>query len=245
MDYISVLGVRIHDIKLPALNDLFEGWLCSNGDLQQIVTVNPEYIMEARKNQPFRECLGKAALALADGVGLVYAARYLYGHKIQRITGVDATLALADMSARTGKSLYLLGAGPGIARRAADELIKRFPELHIAGAEQGPLIDPTIPSQELCVRIARSGASALIVAFGAPKQDLWIASHAYLMPGVRIAMGVGGTFDYLAGAVPHAPRIIRSFGFEWLYRLMRQPWRWHRIFTAVVLFPLAVLFSKK
>ncbi|MBI2484260.1 WecB/TagA/CpsF family glycosyltransferase [Candidatus Uhrbacteria bacterium] len=248
MDHIptvTIAGVRVDDIELASLYDVLESWLQGTGRVRHIVTVNPEYIMEARKNKAFRKCLERSALALADGVGIVYAARYLYGQKIQRITGVDAVLTLADLCARASKGIYLLGADTGVAKRAADELEKRFPGLRVSGSEAGPFNQPAILDRDICERITTSGAHVLLVAFGSPKQDLWIARHMDFLPGVRIAIGVGGTFDYLAGVVRRAPGIIRTLGFEWLYRLMRQPHRWRRIFTAIARFPLTVIFSKK
>lgn len=251
---ITILGVRITDIPFRALNDLLESLLQKDGSVRHIVTINPEYIIEAQKNAPFRECLNRSALALADGIGIVYAVKHICGRTLERITGVDATFALADVCARTGKKFYLLGAGPGVARRAADELVKRFPRLRIAGAEEGreqrredksQVAEDSGVDLEICKRITESGADVLLVAFGAPTQDLWIAYHAADLPRVKIAMGVGGTFDYLAGVVPRAPSGVRMIGFEWLYRLIRQPHRARRIFIAVVLFPLAVLFSKR
>jgi len=242
---IKMLGVRIDAIDSSSLPDVFEKWLCDDGAMRHVVTVNPEYIMEAQKNTPFRECLNASVLALADGVGLLYAAKYRYGRSLHRITGVDAALALADTCAQTGKSIYLLGAAQGVAQRAAQDLVQRYPSLHIAGVEQGPIVDSAKLDKEVCERIVKSRADALLVAFGSPAQDLWIRRHSSLLWGVKIAMGVGGTFDYLAGVVPRAPSFVRLLGLEWLYRLVRQPWRWRRIATAVVLFPLAVLFSKK
>lgn len=102
-----------------------------------------------------------------------------------------------------------------------------------------------VDAQEIVDRVNASGAKLLLVAYGAPTQDLWIAKHLSQMPTVRVAMGVGGTFDFLSGNVQRAPRFMRSIGMEWLWRVILQPWRIKRIWTAVVTFPVLVLTSKK
>jgi len=100
-------------------------------------------------------------------------------------------------------------------------------------------------ADQIIQAVNTSGAKLLLVAYGAPKQDLWIAKHLSKMPTVRVAIGVGGTFDFLSGTIKRAPRWLRSLGLEWLWRLILQPWRIKRIWTAVVIFPMLVLMSKK
>ncbi len=254
----SILGVRVDRISASQLTEKCRLWL-SYQELQQVVTVNPEFVMEAQRNSEFRDILNNAACAIADGIGLFFASWFLYGWKrrLFRVTGVDFIWLLAKLCSEKGARMYLLGSGKGIAEKAAKKLKDAFPALLIVGAEEGisknefrisnfelPMRDQKFEDEEICRRIIASGADVLLVAFGAPKQDLWIAKHAHLLEGVKIAVGVGGTFDYLADSVSHAPRWVRAIGFEWIYRLMTQPYRWRRIVTAVVLFPLTVLRAK-
>lgn len=250
---IDILGIFVDRIDVPNIREHCTSWLSglTSELLHQVVTINPEFIMEARENAKFREVLNTATLSLADGIGLFFASWLLCGwrNRLFRMTGVDFTWMLAELCAQNGRRLYLLGAGEGVAARAAEVLKKKFPTLVIAGAEMGipKIVSKTsdLFDKELCEKVCVAHPDVLLVAFGAPRQDLWIAQNASRLKGVAIAVGVGGTFDYLAGAVPYAPKWVRNIGFEWTYRLMTQPYRWRRIMTAVIKFPLAVLFSKR
>lgn len=248
----TLFGVPIEIFSKQDIFLLCKKWILEsdeNGHFRQIATVNPEFLMEARKNSGFLRVLQKADLRIADGFGLVCASVLLYGFKkkLFRMTGVELADILARLCMETGKKIYLVGADPGVAEKAAQVLQKKFPSLIVAGAEEGmpkDLKDSSMLSEKLCTRISASGADVLLVAFGAPKQDLWIAENKERLSGVKIAVGVGGTFDYLAGLVPYAPRVMRVLGLEWLFRLGTQPHRLNRIITAVVRFPIAVIFEK-
>lgn len=239
-DRRRILGVPVDDVTLPEVVSQVRAWIAAGpGRLRQVTTVNPEFIMAARRDAAFRGVLERADLATADGVGVILAARLL-GRPIRaRVTGVDLVEALAA-AGDPALRLFLLGAGPGIAERAAAALAARHPGVTIAGTWAGSPQPSDAP--EIMARIEASGANLLLVAFGAPAQDRWIDRHRAELAtcGIVIAIGVGGTFDYLAGAVPRAPAVIRRLGFEWLYRLIRQPWRWRRqlvlpLFAALVL----------
>ena len=189
--------------------------------------------MEARRNPVFRRVLAAADLATPDGVGLVLVARWRGMPLRGRVTGVALTEQIAALAAREGWSLFLLGAQPGIAERAAAVLQERNPGLRIAGCYAG---SPRPADEDaLVARVVAAQPDVLLVAYGHPAQDLWIARN---QPRLRVpvAIGVGGVFDYLAGAVPRAPAWMRRLGLEWMYRLIRQPWRWRRIVKAVPLF---------
>ena len=174
----------------------------------------------------------------ADGVGITLAARLLGRPLRGRTTGVALTEALAALAAREGYRIFLLGATPGVAAEAGRVWAARYPGLQIAGAYPGsPAEDER---EEIAVRISAGAADLLFVAFGAPAQDLWIARNRAALPTVRLAMGVGGVFDYVTGRAPLAPPLVRRVGLEWLYRLYRQPWRWRRQ-LALPVFVVAVL----
>ncbi len=253
MKHITILGVRVDCLSGEEISKRCEDWLTDPKGFHQIVTVNPEFVMEAQDNKEFCDVINSSALATADGIGLLMSAFLFYKKRLYRLTGVDLTLKLAEMCARLGKRVYLLGGGSQVAQKVENELKKLYPDLIIAGVEEGITVglrggqDQVYDGRSLaiCKRISDSNTDVLLVAFGAPKQDLWIARYAKDIPTVRIAVGVGGTFDYLSGTVPRAPKWMRSIGFEWTYRLIAQPYRWRRIITAVIRFPLAVLFSKR
>jgi N-acetylglucosaminyldiphosphoundecaprenol N-acetyl-beta-D-mannosaminyltransferase len=240
---LNILGVRVDDSPPDeALAHCARMLRCPpaarGGRLRQVATVNPEFVMRARQDAEFRALLNAADLATPDGMGIILAARVLGRPLRGRTTGVGLTEALAALAARQGYRLFLLGAAPGVAAEAGRIWAARYPGLQIAGAYPGsPAEDER---EEIAARIAAGAADLLFVAFGAPAQDLWIARNRAALPTVRLAMGVGGVFDYVTGRAPLAPPLVRRVGLEWLYRLYRQPWRWRRQ-LALPIFALAVL----
>ncbi|MBN1562722.1 MAG: WecB/TagA/CpsF family glycosyltransferase [Anaerolineae bacterium] len=214
--------------------ELIAGWIAA-GDrthqqdhhiCHQICTVSPEFVMIAQQNPAFMRVLQEADLCVADGVGLLFAARYLGRPLPERVTGSDGVPLIAQRAAREGWSLYLLGAAPGIAEQAAARLIEQNPGLQIVGTYAG---SPAPEEEDAIIeRVNASGADILLVAYGAPRQDEWIARNRERL-AVSVAMGVGGTFDFVAGVVPRAPRWMQRLALEWLFRLIRQPWRWRRM----------------
>lgn len=240
---LNILGVRVDDSPLDEsvarcarLLRLLPGG--AGGRLRQVTTVNPEFVMQARRDGAFRAVINGADLATPDGAGIMLAARLLGRPLRGRTTGVALTERLAALAAAEGHRLFLLGAAPGVAAKAGRIWSGRYPGLHIAGAYPGSPAEGE--REEIAARITAAGADLLFVAFGAPAQDLWIARNAAALPTVRLALGVGGVFDYLTGRVPLAPLRWRQLGLEWLYRLYQQPWRWRRM-LALPAFVLAVL----
>lgn len=241
---IDILGIPVDNLSRAEAVATIQGWVAeaeAHADapldsdaespvrLHHVVTVNPEFIVEARHNRLFRSALRAADLSTADGVGVVLAARLLGRRLRGRITGVDLVEGIAEAAGSDSAiRLFLLGAGEGIAARAAAELKQRYPGCVIAGSWSGSPseVDFAVIQQQL----AASRPNLLLVAFGHPKQDIWIARHQSELAayGIVVAMGIGGALDYLAGAVPRAPALIRRVGLEWLFRLIRQPWRWRR-----------------
>jgi N-acetylglucosaminyldiphosphoundecaprenol N-acetyl-beta-D-mannosaminyltransferase len=233
---ITILGVAVDDITEGEALDRIAGFIAAGGP-HHVVTVNPEFVMEARRNPAFRATLAAADIATPDGFGLLLVARWRGTPFRGRVTGVELIGRIAVEAARRGWSLFLLGAAPGVAEQAAAELARRSPGLLIAGCYAGtPRPDD---EQHIRALILEARPDVLLVAYGHPAQDLWIARN---QPHIRVpvAIGVGGAFDYLAGVVPRAPRWMRRAGLEWMYRLARQPRRWRRIVIAVPLFLWAV-----
>lgn len=241
MHSITILGVRIDNVTLDEAAEQIAQFIAAR-TTHQIVTVNPEFVMEAQHNAAFAHVLRRAALAVPDGFGLLLVARWLGQPLQERVPGVELTERLAVLSARKGYRLFLLGAAPGVAATTARVLEQRFPGVMIAGYYAG---SPR-PEDEATIRahVLAAKPDILLVAYGAPAQDLWIARNQALLQ-VPVAIGVGGTFDYLSGNVQRAPRWLRAIGLEWLFRLLRQPWRWKRIWTAVVRFPIAVWWNQQ
>jgi N-acetylglucosaminyldiphosphoundecaprenol N-acetyl-beta-D-mannosaminyltransferase len=190
-----------------------------------IATVNPEFIMRARREREFARVLESADLCLADGTGVVWAARRQGCTMSGPVPGVDLIPPLAAMCARRGFRLFLLGAAPGVAAELASGLRAEHPGLEVAAHPGSP--DPSWDDETL--RLIRAHQTqVLLVAFGAPKQELWIDRMKERL-GVAAAIGVGGAYDYLTGHVPRAPLWMRRAGLEWLHRLILQPWRIRRM----------------
>ena len=236
---LRILGIPIHDVTLDEAVEQAAVWV-REGGAHQIATVNPEFVMAARRDPAFRAVLEGADLCLPDGVGITLAARYLGRPLRERVAGVDLAEALAARAAREGWRLFLLGAAPGVADRVASVLAARYPGLTVAGTHAG---SPRREEEDDIVRrVWEARADVLLVAYGAPAQDLWLARNL-ARTGAKVGVGVGGAFDYIAGVVPRAPRWMRRAGLEWLYRLIRQPWRWRRQ-RVLPLYALLVLISR-
>jgi N-acetylglucosaminyldiphosphoundecaprenol N-acetyl-beta-D-mannosaminyltransferase len=230
-----VLGVRVDCVDMDAAVTQIEAMVDAGGH-HLVATVNPEFVMQAGRDPAFARVLESADLCLPDGTGVVWAARR-QGCALQSpVTGVDLVEPLASMCARRKFRLFLLGAGPGIATELAARLETAHPGLQVAAYTGSP--DPSSDAETLD-RVRGHGAHLLLVAYGAPKQELWIDRLRDRL-GVAVAIGVGGTFDYLTGRVPRAPLWMRRAGLEWLHRLSRQPWRIRRM-AVLPLFAAKVL----
>ena len=235
---LRILGIPIHDVTLDEAVEQAAAWV-REGGVHQMATVNPEFVMAARRDPAFRAVLEGADLCLPDGVGITLAARYLGRPLRERVAGVDLAEALAARAAGEGWRLFLLGAAPGIAEQAAAVLQRANPGLQIAGTYAG---SPAPAEEDPIVEMVRAAAPHfLFVAYGAPQQDLWIARNLARL-GVPVAMGVGGTFDFLAGKARRAPVWMQSAGLEWFYRLIQEPRRWRRM-LALPRFALCVLWE--
>lgn len=222
---VDILGVRVDNVTTSEALAILEGFVVQ-GTPHQVVTINPEFIMRAQQDSAFRVVLTAADLAIPDGQGLLWAAKRLGQPLRERVAGSDLLPLIARASARRGYRLYLLGAAPGVADRAARVLVEQNPGLRIAGTYAGSP-DPS-EDDALVARVVSSAPDFLFVAYGAPQQDLWIHRNLQRL-GVPVCMGVGGAFDFIAGVVPRAPLWMRERGLEWFYRLVRQPWRWRRM----------------
>jgi N-acetylglucosaminyldiphosphoundecaprenol N-acetyl-beta-D-mannosaminyltransferase len=191
-----------------------------------VATVNPEFVMRAADDREFARVLESAALCLADGSGVVWAARRQGCALAGPVTGVDLIPPLAALCLKRGFRLFLLGAAPGVADELARRLQAQNPGLHVAAHAGSP---DASADQETLARLSSERPHVLLVAYGAPKQELWIDRMGDRLPGVAVAIGVGGAFDYLTDRVPRAPLWMRQVGMEWLFRLGQQPWRIRRM----------------
>ncbi len=219
----DVLGIKIDDISIDQIVDTVKEWLSQKGR-HYIVTPNPEIVMMAQKDLQLKEIINHADLSLPDGNGLKLTTN------IKCLSpGVDVMEALVKMASIWGLSVGFLGGKGDVAKVTAECLKKKYPKLTVKYALSGPIIptkvktytnnDLSIPDQVLTNR-----CDILFVALGPPKQEHWIARNFKNIP-VKVAMGVGGSFDYISGRVLRAPQWIRNLQLEWLFRLIMEPWR--------------------
>lgn len=218
---ISILGLRVDKVDMDdAVRRVSE--MSADGRVHQVVTLNAEMAMVAQGNPELARIINRADLVIPDGVGIVWASRVLGDPVPGRVAGFDLMLELLVRAEQEGWPAFLLGGAPGVAEEAASRLKARLPGLLVAGAHHGYFAEADDPA--IVKKINTTGARLVFVAMGAPRQDKWIARNkSSLRPSICI--GVGGSFDVLAGRVSRAPGWVRNVGLEWLYRLVRQPRR--------------------
>ncbi|GIW11230.1 MAG: WecB/TagA/CpsF family glycosyl transferase [Dehalococcoidia bacterium] len=220
-----ILGVRVDDVTMAEAVALI-GSLIAARQPSQVVTINPEFVMRARRDPTFAAILEAAALAVPDGSGLAWACRRAGLPLRGLVRGVELVEELARAGAAAGWRFFLLGAAEGVAAAAGRALARHAPGLTVAGTFAGNAAPAGDAETTAAIRAA-CPIDLLLVAYGAPAQERWIARNAAAL-GIPVSIGVGGTFDYLSGRIPRAPRWAIEHGLEWLFRLLRQPWRWRR-----------------
>lgn len=232
-----MLGVRVDSMEMQGAVDVIDGMTAAGGPARLVATVNPEFVMTARRDPEFRDALERAELSLPDGQYVVWALRRKGCPQRDRVTGVDLVEELSRRLAARGGRLFLLGARPGVAAEAGRRLAARHPGLVVVGAEPGsPLPED---DRATVTAVNRARPDVLLVAYGNPRQELWIDRNRRRLE-VPVAIGVGGTFDYLSGRVRRAPRWVRRAHMEWTWRLMLQPWRARRM-AVILVYLFAVL----
>jgi N-acetylglucosaminyldiphosphoundecaprenol N-acetyl-beta-D-mannosaminyltransferase len=223
---VRVLGVRVDCLDMAGSLAAVERLVEAGGPTRLVATVNPEFVMHARAEPGFRLALEEAALCVPDGSGVVWAMRRQGCRGQTRVTGIDLVLELCRLCARRGWRPFLLGAMPGVAAEAARRLEARIPGLAVAGTHPGaPGADADEKSLSL-IRAARP--DLLFVAYGQAKQELWVVRNRDRLE-VPVAIGVGGSLDFIAGRARRAPRPLQRARLEWLWRLAMEPWRIRRM----------------
>nr|WP_325247379.1 WecB/TagA/CpsF family glycosyltransferase [uncultured Oscillibacter sp.] len=216
---VDVLGVGFDNLTLDEAVARGMELVCGEGT-HYVVTPNPEIVEVCRENPTARDAVNGADLVLPDGVGVVKGAAMLGTPLKEKTPGIEFAAGLMGKMAQQGKSLYLLGAKPGVAELAGQRLTQRYPGLRIAGThdgyfkEDGPVVEA----------IRQSGADVVFVCLGAPKQELWMAKNGSAT-GAHLLCGLGGSLDVFAGVVARAPKFWSDHGLEWFYRLCKEPRR--------------------
>lgn len=216
---IEILGVRFDNVTMEQAVENAAAMI-SEGGFHYAVTPNAEFVQRAEQDEEFRTALNGADLVLPDGIGVVYAAKIL-GRPLQgRVPGCDFAAQLCAWMAKNGKKLFLLGAKPGVAEQAAQNLRAAHPGLVVCGTHDGYFKEDAPVAQA----IRAAGADVVFVCLGAPKQEYWMIQNGEAA-GAALMIGLGGSLDVFAGTVKRAPEVWQKLGLEWLYRLLKQPSR--------------------
>jgi len=239
VNFLNLLNIRLDDLSDQELRQTLLNYLNSTSS-KTIVTPNPEFLLMARHDKNFADILNRADLSLPDGAGLEYAVAALTDRYLtNRHTGVDSLDLLASMGGR----LALIGSSSEVAREAAKKLKNKHPQTDFVVIDPGIVsIDGSAPLNVM-EEIKSFDPKIIAVALGQRKQEKFIAKILPQLPNIRIAIGIGGALDMIAGLYPRAPYFLRRAGLEWLWRLFREPKRWPRIFRAVIVFPAIVVWA--
>ncbi len=238
METVNILGVHVNKYTMDEAVALASLYLDEEG-FNMIFTPNSEILLYASNNPEFANVLNSADMVIPDGIGVVYGAKILGNPISERVAGFDLVCTLLPIMEKKGKSLYLLGAKPGVAEAAAENLLKQYPNLKIAGTHDGYFDN----DDEVIDDINKKSPDFLMVCLGFPKQENWIYNNRERL-NVKLAIGAGGCLDVFAGTVQRAPEFYCNHGIEWLYRLIKQPSRFMRM-LALPKFGLKVLFKGK
>ncbi len=236
----EILGVQFDVLTMEEAVGKVMGFFDGKGN-RFICTPNPEIVMEAQKDSQLMGILKAADLVVPDGIGIVWASKFTGKRIKERVAGYDLAMNVLKEMAVEGKTAYFFGGAPGVAASAAKKLMKDHPGLKIIGTRNGYF--SAKEEKEIISEIKRLSPDMLFVGLGAPKQEKWIYENLRFT-GAKVAIGIGGSFDIMAGNLKRAPKIYQKLGLEWFYRLIKQPSRWKRMMRLPV-FVIKVLVNKK
>lgn len=220
---INVLGVGFDNVTMAEALARGEELLQSEG-AHYVVTPNPEIVEACRADASAMEAVNGADLVLPDGIGIIYGAKMLKTPLKERVPGIEFGTSMIEFCSRNNKSVYFLGAKPGVAEQAAENLKKRFDGLIVAGTHDGYFKDDA----EAASWIRESGADMALICLGAPKQEFFMAKYG-AQAGARLMLGLGGSLDVFAGVAQRAPDFYVNHNLEWFYRLIKNPSRFGRM----------------
>lgn len=234
----TILGVDVSTDNYDALTAKLLKKI-DNREKAFIVAINPEKIIKAQEDAALMKLLNSADFQIPDGIGVILASKFKGGKIRERVTGIDMMLKLCEAAAKHQKKIFLYGGKPGRADEAKVKLEEMYPGIQIAGTLHGYEKDQQVVRDA----INQSQADIIFVAMGSPAQENWIiANKESLHPSVY--QGVGGSFDVISGKIERAPESFQKMGLEWLYRLMKEPWRIKRQ-VVLPLFLIRAITSKK
>ena len=228
-DKINVRGILFDNVSFPEAVDFL---LLRLDEKKQaaLFTPNSEIVQACIEDSTLVPVIQSADLIVPDGIGVVKAARILgTPFKAGKVAGIEVGEALLSRIAGTGHTVYFLGGKPGIAEQAADKLTEKYPGLTVIGAHDGYFKKDGEENDAVIDLINKENPDVLFVCLGAPAQEKWIYANRSQLPGVSLLLGLGGSLDGYAGTVKRAPKIFIKLGLEWLWRLIKEPWRLKRM----------------
>lgn len=237
MEKINIHGVMMDNVTMDEALGFVVERLDGPG-IAKIYTPNSEIMMQAQRDSELKEILNQADLLIADGAGVVLASRILGRPLKEKVSGIDLVKRVLEYTEKRPVSFFILGAKPGVAEMAAQNIMSRYPLAEVKGTHHGYF--DAEEEDSIIDKINDSGAEILLVGLGAPKQEKWIHRNAPRL-NCKAAMGVGGSIDVLAGTASLAPEFMRRAGLEWLFRLIKEPRRFRRMLDL----PRFILLSVK
>jgi N-acetylglucosaminyldiphosphoundecaprenol N-acetyl-beta-D-mannosaminyltransferase len=239
MDKLYIFGIPIHRVDMRKAVEILKEYL-KEDRIHLVATPNAEIIMMAQEDEEYKEILNETDLNVPDGSGVVFASKVFNKPLKERVAGFDLMMEFIRWAAFHDVSIYLLGAKPEVVESAKSNLERSYPSIKIVGVHHGYFDEKE--EGKVIEDINAKSPDVLFVALGAPKQEKWIYKNKDKLK-VKIAMGVGGSFDVIAGKAKRAPVIYRRLGLEWLYRLIKEPWRYKRM-MALPKFAFKVIFAR-
>lgn len=237
----SVLG---YPVDVVSLNEALEyaKYSISKSKGIQVITINPEMIMQALKNPALGRVLKNSDLIIPDGVGIVKILKHLGFRKVKQLPGIEFSMALIEKSIQENYKLAFLGASTDTIEAMTENLRNKYSNINIVYANDGYFSEDQ--EERIVQDLNAASPDVIFVALGVPRQEIWIEKYKVKFPAAVMA-GVGGSFDVWADKVKRAPFIFRKLGLEWFYRLITQPSRFSRMFPALPLFFIKVMLDRK
>ncbi len=238
----DILGICIDNLSKKEVLQKIKFFL-SDTNFHQIATLNPEIILQAKNNTGYEKILNNTSLNIADGIGVKFA--FLrYGQKLKtRYSGADLMWDILEIADKNSYRICLIASRKGLStwEQTRDAILEKFPNLKIVGKNIN--YDKGKISNQVQNEVNKS--DIVFVNFGAPLQEIFLYRLSKIDSRTKLGIGVGGAFDYISGVVPRAPLWMQQIGLEWLFRLFKQPHRFRRIWRAIIVFPITILFTKK
>ncbi|MCB2312938.1 WecB/TagA/CpsF family glycosyltransferase [Clostridium tagluense] len=226
LDNVKILGVPFSKMNMKeTVNIIANNIDCNNQSIFNIITGNPEIVLQAQKDSELQIIFNEADLITPDGEGIVLASKWKGQPLFERVTGVDLLLEVLKMGNERGWSFYFLGADEQVNKKATENILAEYPNIILSGRHHGYF--DNVQEEKILVDIESKRPNILIVALGAPKAEKWIYNYKNRLP-VKVAFGVGGSLDIISGKTARAPQKWQQLKLEWLYRLIIQPSRLRR-----------------